>query len=367
MRRRRSIVANKGAPVVTPWEVKGEIDYDRLMERFGTEPITPELLERIRRHTGRLHHMLRRGVFYSHRDLDAILDHYEGGGRFVLYTGRGPSGPVHLGHLVPWTFTRHLQETFGSKLLFQFTDDERMLIRDDIDEETANHWVHENALDLMALGFDPDKTEFIVNMRHVAKLYPLALRIARGITCSTMRAVFGFGDDSNLGMMFFPTMQAAPCFLESERAGEPVPCLVPAGIDQDTYWRITRDVARKLGYPKPAQVQGRVLPGLTGGVKMSSSQPLTAIYTTDVPELVERKIEEADTGDHPARCPMHQYRYLLLTEDDDEAHEHYVDCLEGGIDCRECKARLAETVNRFLGKHRRRRRLIRGGVDKMLE
>ncbi|MCK4399903.1 hypothetical protein KAV46_02875 [Candidatus Bathyarchaeota archaeon] len=42
-------MANKGAPVVTPWEVKGEIDYDRLMERFGTEPITPELLERIQR------------------------------------------------------------------------------------------------------------------------------------------------------------------------------------------------------------------------------------------------------------------------------------------------------------------------------
>jgi len=66
-------VAGKEAPVVTPWEVKGEIDYDRFMERFGTEPITPELLERIRQHTGRLHYMLRRGVFYSHRDLDAIL------------------------------------------------------------------------------------------------------------------------------------------------------------------------------------------------------------------------------------------------------------------------------------------------------
>jgi len=360
-------VAGREAPVVTPWDVKGEIDYDGLMERLGTEPITPELLERIRRHTGRLHHMLRRGVFYSHRDLDAVLDHYEGGGRFVLYTGRGPSGPVHLGHLVPWTFTRHLQEAFGSKLFFQFTDDERMLIRDDVDEEAASHWVLENALDVMALGFDPENTEFIVNTRHASELYPLALKIARGITCSTMRAVFGFGDDSSLGMMFFPMMQAAPCFLASERAGEPVPCLVPAGIDQDTYWRITRDVARKLGYPKPAQVHGRMLPGLTGSAKMSSSQPLTSIYTTDVPELVERKITEADTGDHPARCPMYQYRYLLLTEDDDEASELYWDCLEGGIDCRECKARLAETVNRFLVRHRRRRRLIRGGVEKMLE
>jgi tryptophanyl-tRNA synthetase len=264
-------VANKGTPVVTPWEVKGEIDYDRLMERFGTEPITPELLERIRRHTRRLHYMLRRGVFYSHRDLDAILDHHESGGRFVLYTGRGPAGPVHLGHLVPWTFTRHLQEAFGSKLFFQFTDDERMLIRDDVDEEVAGHWVLENALDVMALGFDPENTEFIVNTRHASELYPLALKIARGITCSTMRAVFGFGDDSSLGKMFFPTMQAAPCFLASERAGEPVPCLVPARIDQDTYWRITRDVAKKLGYPKPAQVHSRMLPGLTRDAKMSSS------------------------------------------------------------------------------------------------
>ncbi len=360
-------MAGKEAPAVTPWEVNGEIDYDGLMERFGTEPITPELLERVRQHTGRLHYMLRRGVFYSHRDLDTVLDHYEGGGRFVLYTGRGPSGPVHLGHLVPWTFTRHLQEAFGSQLIFQFTDDERMLIRDGIDEEAAGHWVLENALDVMALGFDPEKTEFIVNVRHAAKLYPLALKIARDITYSTVRTVFGFGDDPSLGMMFFPTMQAAPCFLASERDGEPVPCLVPAEIEQDTYWRITRDVARKLGYPKPAQVHGRMLPGLTGDAKTSSSQPLTAIYTTDVPELVERKIEEADTGDHPARCPMYQYRNLLLTENDDETHEFYVDCLEGNIDCRECKARLAEAVNRFLGKHQRRRRLIRGSVEKMLE
>jgi tryptophanyl-tRNA synthetase len=86
-----------------------------------------------------------------------------------------------------------------------------------------------------------------------------------------------------------------------------------------------------------------------------------------VPELVERKIEEADTGSDPARCSMYQYRHLLLTKDDYEAHELYMDCLAGGVDCRECKARLAETVNSFLAQHRRRRRLIRGSVEKMME
>jgi len=33
--------------VVTPWEVKGSIDYDRLITQFGTERITPELLDRL--------------------------------------------------------------------------------------------------------------------------------------------------------------------------------------------------------------------------------------------------------------------------------------------------------------------------------
>lgn len=29
--------------VVTPWEVSGEIDYAKLIERFGTQPLTQEL------------------------------------------------------------------------------------------------------------------------------------------------------------------------------------------------------------------------------------------------------------------------------------------------------------------------------------
>ena len=32
---------------VTPWEVKGEIDYDLLMQKFGTSPIDDALMERL--------------------------------------------------------------------------------------------------------------------------------------------------------------------------------------------------------------------------------------------------------------------------------------------------------------------------------
>ena len=121
---------NNEEMVVTPWEVSGRIDYDKLIREFGTQPLSPEILERIQKHTGTLHPQLQRRVFFSHRDLDWILQKYENGEKFVLYTGRGPSGPVHIGHLVPWIFTKYLQDKFDAKLYFQITDDERFLYHD---------------------------------------------------------------------------------------------------------------------------------------------------------------------------------------------------------------------------------------------
>jgi tryptophanyl-tRNA synthetase len=267
---------------------------------------------------------------------------------------------------VPWAFTKHLQDTYECKLLFQFTDDEKLLKNEDFDPTITNHWVYENALDLMALGFDPDKTEFIVNMRHTSKLFPIALRIAKRITGSTMRSLFGFKDDSNLGTMFVPSMQAAPCFLESERTGKPVPCLIPAGIDQDPYWRITRDIAKKLGYPKPAQIHNRMLPGLTSDGKMSSSRPETAIYLTDVPDLVEWKIMSAETPEDKRDCPLFLMHYYLLTEADEDIEDLQQECV-ASKSCEGCKMDTVKLVNWFLKKHQRRRQLMGRSVEKMLE
>lgn len=61
-----------------------------------------------------MHHFLRRGVFFSHRELDLILDCYEQKKPFYLYTGRGPSSDaLHLGHLIPFMFTKYLQDAFN--------------------------------------------------------------------------------------------------------------------------------------------------------------------------------------------------------------------------------------------------------------
>lgn len=124
-------VAAEEDDVVDPWRLvaasnKG-IDYDKLIDKFGSQRISPELIARVERLTKRpAHHWLRRGIFFSHRDLTWILDQYEAGIPFYLYTGRGPSSDaLHLGHLVPFMFTKYLQEAFHVPLVIQMTDDEK--------------------------------------------------------------------------------------------------------------------------------------------------------------------------------------------------------------------------------------------------
>lgn len=127
----------KKAQIVDPWTVESEgaIDYDKLIDSFGCQRITEELIERMERLTGKkVHRFLRRGIFFSHRDLNTLLDYYEKGQKFYLYTGRGPSNQsLHFGHLIPFLFTKWLQDTFDCPLVIQITDDEKFLFKRDLD------------------------------------------------------------------------------------------------------------------------------------------------------------------------------------------------------------------------------------------
>lgn len=85
--------------------------------------IDEELLARFERVTGKKpHRFLRRGIVFSHRELETILDRYEKGEPFFLYTGRGPSSDaIHIGHTVPFTFTKWLQDVFDVPLVIMLT------------------------------------------------------------------------------------------------------------------------------------------------------------------------------------------------------------------------------------------------------
>ena len=69
--------------------------------------------------------------------------------------------------------------------------------------------------------------------------------------------------------------------------------LIPLGVDQDPHFRLTRDVAPKIGRHKPALMHNVMMPALEGpGGKMSASSETGTIYTIDTPAQVRKKIGE---------------------------------------------------------------------------
>ncbi len=351
---------------VTPWSVTGKVDYTKLMEKFGTQPIDLSITNRIQEITGsEPHFMLRRGVFFTHRDLGWLLDQYSKGNPFYLYTGRGPSDHTHIGHLVPWIFTRWLQEKFHVNLIFQLTDDEKFLFNDNLDLERTHSLALDNALDIISLGFSEKDTEILIDSDNASILYPNALKIAKKITLSTVRASFGFEMDANIGMAFYTSIQAVPAVLESIRLGHNIPCLIPYGIDQDPHFRIARDVLPKLGYLKPASIMSIFIPPLSGVEgKMSSSDPNYAIFVTDSENTVRKKInkyafsggkisveEHKKFGGDPDIDVSYQWLRIMFEPDDTKLKKIREDYISGSLLSGELKAILIERVNKFLKRH----------------
>lgn len=112
---------------INPWSVSGEvgedgkvkaIDYRKLIDEFGTSAIDEALLQRWEKVTGtRPHRFMRRGIFFSHRDLNMILDRYEKVRRMFDLFWR-PCGAFHaqarcdkslIGHMTVLFFLPHLE------------------------------------------------------------------------------------------------------------------------------------------------------------------------------------------------------------------------------------------------------------------
>ncbi len=354
---------------VNPYEVKGEVNYDKLIKEFGLEKIDEALLKRIEKITGETHFMLRRGIFFAHRDLKWILDEYEKGNKFFLYTGCGPSGPIHLGHLMVWYFAKWLQDKFDVEFYFQFTDDEKFLYKDMTYEE-IQYWAKENMKDVIAIGFNPKKTHFILDTKHAGLLYPEAIKVAKKITFSTIKSSFGFSDSSNIGSIFYTSMQTVPSFLPSVLKKKKIPCLIPHAVDQDPHFRITRDILPKLGHYKPASIQCSFLPPLGGSQgKMSSTESTKGILATDTPKEVKNKInkyafsggqttleEHKEKGGNPDIDVPFQYLKFMFEESDEKLKEIETKYKQGKMLSGELKKYAIQKISDFLEKHQERRK-----------
>ncbi|HIH63673.1 MAG TPA: tryptophan--tRNA ligase [Nanoarchaeota archaeon] len=365
---------------VTPYEVKGTVDYNKLIEQFGIKRLDSKILNKIKEITKKDSHYLRREIYFAHRDLKWALDEYEKGNKFFLYTGCGPSGPVHLGHVIGiWEFVKWLQETFDVELWFQFTDDEKFLYKDKSYEEIQK-WTYENMLDVIAMDFDPKKTHFLIDTKHAGIMYPEAIKVAKKITFSTIKAAFGFTDSNNIGSIFYTAMQTVPVFLPNVLNKTNKPCLIPLGFDQDPHFRISRDVIEKLGHQKPAIMHAKMMPAITGiDEKMSSTDHEKAILMTDSPKVVKNKInkyafsggrdtieEHRKFGGNPDIDVAYQW-LIYLEENDEKLKQIHDDYKSGKLLSGELKQILIDKINNYLTKHQERRsKITQKDIDKFI-
>jgi tryptophanyl-tRNA synthetase len=349
---------------VTPWEVSGRVDYEKLIQQFGTQKISKSILEEISRISqGRLHVMLRRDIFFSHRDLDLILKDYREKRGFFLYTGRAPSMGMHIGHLVPFLFTKWLQDVFDVNVYIEITDDEKFMRNQEYTLKQTSEWAHENILDIIAVGFNPDKTFIFKDTEYIRNMYPLVTSIAKKLNFSQIKATFGMDASSNIGILFYPAIQIFPTMFEKKR------CLIPAAIDQDPYWRLQRDLAESLGYYKAAEIHSKFLPPLASSDgKMSSSIPESAVYLSDPPKTVEKKIMKYAFSGGQATTELqrklgadlrvdvpYQWLYYIFEENDGEMQKIADDYSSGRMLTGEVKKILAQKVNLLLENHRKNR------------
>ncbi|KAL3804179.1 hypothetical protein HJC23_013698 [Cyclotella cryptica] len=441
---------NNDDMVVTAFEVSGNIDYTKLIEKFGSKPLTPYLLKRLENLTvkrgtvDKLHRFLRREIFFSHRDIEKICELLEAwygvtpppedgdfeveSNRsiessempttpcpFYLYTGRGPSSSaMHLGHLVPFLFTAWLQKAFRCPLVIQMTDDEKFLFKGVYSGENAgggeendvagnndedpnrtgdnlNHFANltiENAKDIIACDFIKEKTFLFSDLDYVGRMYPNIVRIWKAVTVNQVNGIFGFDSSSNIGKIAFPAVQAAPSFGSSFPAvlgggktnAATLACLIPCAIDQDPYFRLTRDIAHKLvprHHPlqgKPSLIHSKFFPPLQGAQgKMSSSDTHSAIFLTDTPEDIERKIKvHAFSGGQETKKLQEElganlevdvsYQWLRFFLEDDEELERIGKEYGSGKgefwSTGKVKAKLVEVLKELVMEHQERRRMV---------
>lgn len=137
----------------------------------------------------------------------------------------------------------------------------------------------------------------------------------------------------NVGKWHFVAIQAAPSFSNSfpQIFGDKtdIPALIPCAIDQDPYFRLTRECAQRLKYKKPALIHAKFIPSLLGAQsKMSASAAESSIYMTDTPKEIKNKINKYAFSGGQVSIEEHRakggnpdvdvsYQYLTFFLDDD--------------------------------------------------
>jgi len=366
--------------VVNPWEVSGDINYEKLIKEFGIKPLKklPEIFDK--------NILFRRNVIFAHRDIQRILDAIKSKKKFVMMTGLMPSGKFHLGHMLLAQQMIFYQK-LGVKLYIAVADLEAYSARNKSLKELREIAIDQYLLNYIALGLSPKNCDFYFqsersdNAKKSNAYYRLASNLSSYATFNEFKAIYG---DISPGKMNASILQAADMLHPQlpEFEGKPLPVLVPVGIDQDPHLRIARDISRRFkdyNFVQLSSTYHTFLPGLKGGGKMSSSDENSLIAMTDSPSEVKTKInkyafsggqhtveEHRKKGGNPDVDVSFQYLRMFFEPDDKKLKDVYEDYKSGALLTSELKGILIEKINAFLKNHQKQRILAKKQVGKFL-
>lgn len=302
-----------------------------------------ELLERIKEVVPKLHELILKGLVVNHRDLGDIIDCVEKGREIYIYTGRGPSNTsLHFGHYLPFYLTKTLQDILNAKVVIQITDDEKYLYAKGGKGSALNDYKRmavDNIKDIISFGFDPVKTFIFTNTSFIGNLYEVDLQVKRHFTLNQMIHAFGIEMSDNVGKLSYPTLQMVPCVPKvfDGFIGSKAKCLIPCADDQDVYFRLARDILKKMKVSKPSMIFVGYVPSLqTVTEKMSSSKPSTAIFLNDSNKAIAKKINKAFSGgketveehrelgaDCDVDVPLNILKYFISVEEFNHIKDKY--------------------------------------------
>ncbi len=273
-----------------------------------------------------------------------------------VLSGMQASGKLHLGNLVGalqnWV---RLQEQYDC---FYFIADWHALTTGYAHPEAIKESTRDLLMNFIAAGLDPDKCTIFVQSRmpEHAELHLLLSMVTplgwleRVPTYKEKIQELKDRDLSTYGFLGYPLLQTADIIIYRAR-------YVPVGIDQVPHLEISREIARRFNYlygevfpePEALLTDFPKVPGVDGR-KMSKSYD-NAIYLSDPPEVVERKIltmmtdparkRRTDKGD-PERSPVHQLHKIFSSKEEQEYAAH--GCRTAEIGCIDCKKILIKNV-----------------------
>lgn len=315
-------------------------DNEKLVKEFGATPIS-QLKEMPDFYT------FKRGLIYSHRDFDKFFEALKKGEKCAIVSGFNASGTIHLGHKPVFDTNLFFQKKYGAIVFIPISDDESYVAGKVKSQEEALKYSLELAKELLAYGFDPKKTYFIIDQIYT-NIYNLAIKLSKRVTLSEIKATYGYNNENNVGLHFYPTVQSAHILFPQERFGIKN-VLVPIGPDEDAHIRICRDLASRAGYEKPAILHITFMAG-TDGAKMSKSKN-NAIFLKESPESIIKKVNQAFSG---GQITVEEHRKMGGNPDVDISCQYL------------SKFFLTEKESKKLFEDYRKGKLLSGKVKKML-